>query len=57
MQGRARISALIMSTIHRLLLALTLVVVVGGFAFLMTWDIPPPTAHIDRVIPDDELPK
>jgi hypothetical protein len=46
-----------MSTIHRLLLALTLVVVVGGFAFLMTWDIPPPTAHIERVIPDEELPK
>lgn len=46
-----------MSTIQRLLLLVTVLVVVGGVVFLMTWDIPPPTAHIERVIPDEELPK
>jgi Na+/H+ antiporter NhaC len=46
-----------MSTIQRLLLLVTVFVVVGGVVFLMTWDIPPPTAHIERVIPDEKLPK
>ena len=30
---------------------------VGGAAFLMTWDIPAPTGHIERVIPDARFPK
>jgi hypothetical protein len=24
---------------------------------LLTWEIPPPTARIERVIPDDTLPR
>lgn len=33
-------------------------VAVAGFAvFLMTWDIPPPTATVEVVIPDDRFAK
>ena len=42
-----------MSTISRVLLAVVLVVVLGGAMFLLTWEIPAPTARIERVIPDD----
>jgi hypothetical protein len=30
--------------------------VVGGLGFLMVWDIPAPTTHVERVIPDAKLP-
>jgi hypothetical protein len=40
----------------RFLLLLIVVVVVGGGAFLMTWDIPPPTAHVEKTIPNDQFP-
>jgi len=46
-----------MSTLSRVLLVVLLVVVLGGVIFLVTWDIPPPTATIERVIPDDQLPR
>jgi hypothetical protein len=46
-----------MSTLSRLLLVLVLVLVLGGTVFLITWDIPPPTARIERVIPDEQLPR
>jgi Na+/H+ antiporter NhaC len=46
-----------MSTISRILLILFVVLILGGGMFLATWDIPPPTAHIERVIPDDQLPR
>jgi Na+/H+ antiporter NhaC len=45
------------STISRILLVLFVVLVLGGAMFLVTWEIPPPTAHIERVIPDDQLPR
>ena len=45
-----------MSAINRVLLVVLLVVVLGGAAFLVTWEIPAPTARIERVIPDDQLP-
>jgi Na+/H+ antiporter NhaC len=45
------------STISRILLVLFVVLILGGTMFLVTWDIPPPTAHIERVIPDDQLPR
>jgi hypothetical protein len=32
------------------------VVVLGGAIFLLTWDIPPPTAKVERVVPDSQLP-
>lgn len=46
-----------MSTLSRVLLVVLLVLVLGGVIFLITWDIPPPTAEIERVIPDDKLPR
>ncbi|HEX6142564.1 MAG TPA: hypothetical protein VFZ01_07595 [Geminicoccaceae bacterium] len=46
-----------MSTLRRILIVVALVVVLGGITFLVTWDIPPPTAKVERVIPDEELPR
>jgi hypothetical protein len=46
-----------MSTINRFLIVLLLVLVLGGTVFLVTWEIPPPTAHVERVLPDDTFPR
>jgi len=46
-----------MSTINRVLVVLFLVVVLGGTVFLATWEIPPPTARVERVLPDDQFPR
>ena len=46
-----------MSTINRLLLALLLVLALGGTVFLMTWEIPPPTSRVERVLPNDQFPR
>jgi hypothetical protein len=40
-----------------IVLAILILAVVGGIAFLMIWDIPAPTGQIERVIPDAKLPK
>lgn len=40
----------------RILLLLILVLLLGGAIFLITWDIPPPTAQVEEVIPDGSLP-
>jgi hypothetical protein len=34
-----------------------LVVLAGLAAFLATWDIPAPTARIEKTIPNDRLPR
>jgi hypothetical protein len=31
-------------------------IVSGGF-FLLTWDIPPPSAPVEKVLPDDRFPR
>jgi hypothetical protein len=36
--------------------ALFVVVVAAGLVFLATWDIPAPTAPVEKTIPDDKLP-
>lgn len=38
-----------------MLLVLVLLVLVGGAAFLATWDIPAPTATVEKVIPDERF--
>ncbi len=39
-------------------LVVILVVLFGGAAlFLSTWDIPPPTVKVEKVIPNDRLGK
>jgi hypothetical protein len=46
-----------MSTVNRILLVLLLVLVLGGAVFLVTWEIPPPTSRVERVLPDDQFPR
>lgn len=43
--------------LSRALLVVALALVVGGAAFLATWDIPPPTATVEIVLPDDRFPR
>lgn len=46
-----------MSKLAAALVLLVLVVVVGGGVFLATVDLPPPSAKVEKVIPDDRLPR
>lgn len=39
------------------LLILVLLTVAGGALFLLTWDIPAPTASVEKVIPNDRFPR
>lgn len=41
----------------RFLALALLVVILGGVVFLATWEIPPPTAEVETVIPDERLPR
>jgi small neutral amino acid transporter SnatA (MarC family) len=34
-----------------------LAVIVGGGVFLATWDIPAPSARVEKVLPDDRFPR
>lgn len=44
-----------MRFLYRLLAMAFLLGLVGGGVFLMTWDIPPPSAAIEKVIPNDRF--
>jgi hypothetical protein len=46
-----------MSHLLKILLIVLALVIVGGLVFLAMWDIPAPTARIEKVIPDERLPK
>jgi hypothetical protein len=37
------------------ILVLVAVVIIGGIVFLATWDMPPPTATVEKVIPNDRF--
>jgi hypothetical protein len=39
----------------KFLILLVLAVIVGGVAFLATWDMPPPTAVTEKVISNDRF--
>lgn len=41
----------------RILILLLLLLIAGGAVFLVTWDIPAPTSAVERVIPDERLPR
>ena len=41
----------------RILILLLLLLIAGGAAFLATWEIPAPTSPVERVIPDERLPR
>jgi hypothetical protein len=36
---------------------LVTVIILGGVAFAISWDIPAPINNIERTIPDDKFPK
>ncbi len=44
-----------MSKLVQILFLLVLIVLVGGVAFLATWDMPAPTEPVQRVIPNDRF--
>jgi len=46
-----------MSRTPIVILLVVLIAIAGGFAFLSTWDIPPPLAPVEKVIPNDRFPK
>lgn len=46
-----------MSTVRRSLLLILLVVILGSVIFLATWDRPPEVRQIERVVPDEQLPR
>ena len=35
----------------------SVLVLVIGVAFVLTWDIPPPTMQVEKVIPDERFPR
>jgi small neutral amino acid transporter SnatA (MarC family) len=37
--------------------ALLVVILIGGTVFLMVWNIPAPTARVEKVIPDARFPR
>lgn len=39
----------------RVLVFLVLAVVIGGGIFLATWDMPPPSAQVEKVIPNERF--
>jgi hypothetical protein len=46
-----------MGSFMRIILVLLVLAIGGGLAFLLTWDIPPPTGKIDIPVPDERFEK
>jgi len=46
-----------MKKISRLVLFVFVVIVVGGAAFLATWDIPAPFVNIEKELPNERFPR
>ena len=46
-----------MSKIALTLLVLLVFALIGGAVFLLTWDIPAPSARIEKTIPNDRFAK
>lgn len=44
-----------MSKMLRFVLAAIALAVVGGAVYLAAWDPPPPTARVEKVIPNDRF--
>jgi hypothetical protein len=38
-------------------LIIAVLVIAGGAVFLATWNIPPPTKPVEKVVPDAKLPR
>jgi hypothetical protein len=46
-----------MSKLLLTVVAVIVVIIIGGGAFLMVWNIPAPTARVEKVIPDARFPR
>jgi len=46
-----------MKKLTTVILAVIVVFLFVGAAFLSTWDIPPPSKVVEKVIPDDRFPR
>ncbi|MBP7064058.1 hypothetical protein [Ferrovibrio sp.] len=46
-----------MSRLLLIFLAVLVLIVAGGGIFLATWNIPAPTARVEKTIPNDRLGK
>lgn len=40
-----------------LVLIIVVVAILGGGAFLVTWDIPAPSSTVEKTVPDDRFPR
>lgn len=43
--------------ISLIIVVIAILVIAGGAVFLATWNIPPPTKSVEKVIPDAKLPR
>ncbi len=46
-----------MINVSKIVLLVVLAAIVGTVVFLATWDMPAPSAEVERVIPDDRFPQ
>lgn len=46
-----------MSKAPYIVLIIMLLAVVGGAIFLATWDIPPPSERVEKVLSDERFPR
>lgn len=44
-----------MGMLTRVLVVLVLAVIIGGGVFLATWDMPPPSSQVEKIIPNDRF--
>ncbi|MCZ6447915.1 MAG: hypothetical protein V3U99_07100 [Alphaproteobacteria bacterium] len=44
-----------MSTISKVLTVAILLILGGGAVFLATWDMPPPSQKVEKVIPNEKI--
>ncbi len=46
-----------MKKASKIVAAIVVLAFVGGAVFLMTWDIPVPSARVEKTLPDDRFPQ
>lgn len=46
-----------MKSFSIVVLSLLILALAGGGVFLATWEIPAPTAKVEKVIPDERFPR
>ncbi|MCC7016101.1 MAG: hypothetical protein IT564_02725 [Rhodospirillales bacterium] len=46
-----------MKSISMVVLSLLILALAGGGVFLATWEVPAPTAKVEKVIPDERFPR